>query len=72
MRCVVFPSVSYLDGSRPTFESFLEDAEVKVVYGPTQSGLYLLEGSMVEMELLKFLITPYYILFEDFESPTIH
>lgn len=72
MRYVVFPSASYLDVDRPTLSSFLEDSEVTVVHGPTPSGLYLIEGNMIEMEILKLFIMPYYILFEDFDSPTVH
>jgi hypothetical protein len=45
---------------------------VSVLAGPTESGLYIIEGDNFSISLLKILIEPYYILMEDFEVPTVH
>jgi hypothetical protein len=71
MRCVVFPSYSCKD-ERPPLSLFLDEAEITIVAGPTESGLFLLEANLVEVELLKLLAFPFYILFEDFEKLEIH
>ncbi len=72
MRYVVFPSASHTNGGRPQLSPCFERANIKVVHGPTESGLYLIEGNADGMELLRVLVEPFYILFEDFEIPTIH
>jgi len=45
---------------------------VSILAGPTPSGLLIIEVPENKIELLKILITPYYILMEDFENPMIH
>jgi len=72
MRCVIFPSASYQDGKRPPLSSFFEPEQISIVYGPTESGLCIIEGDEVEMDLLKVVVDPYYIMFEDFQAPTVH
>lgn len=72
MRFVIFPSHAHLDGSRPSLPSLLFDEEINILYGPTPSGLYLLDCDLIEIEILSLLLEPYYILMEDFEKLSVH
>jgi hypothetical protein len=72
VRYIVFPSHASLDAPRPQLDDLFEEVDVEVVTGPTESGLYIVEGSPCSIELLKFIAFPYYVLMEDFELPTVH
>jgi len=72
MRYVIFPSAYYPDGTRPSISSLFADADIEVIHGPTESGLYLIEGDLENINLLQSLSEPFYILFEDFDSHPIH
>lgn len=72
MRFVVFPSHTYVDGTRPSLPVLLADEEITVLHGPTPSGLYLLDCDLIEIEILSLLLEPYYILMEDFEDISVH
>lgn len=72
MRYVVFPSETYSDRERPDFDSFFWEHKVAIITGPTESGLYIIEGNKEDMERVKEILYPFYIMFEDFESPTVH
>lgn len=69
MKYIIFPAYQ-ADEVRPSLSEYLD--ETIICSGPTQSGLYLVECSSIEAEILKFLIQPHYLLMEDFEDPTIH
>jgi len=70
VRYIVFPSYQSKDKSI-RFEQLISD-KITIVCGPTVSGLYIIDGSISDINILKEEIYPYYILMEDFESPTIH
>ena len=72
MRYVIFPSANHLNGTRPPLASFFENTNIQIVFGPTESGLYLIEADIADSEILKISSEPFYIMFEDFESPLIH
>jgi hypothetical protein len=72
MRYVIFPSAQHSDGSRPELITLLIDNKINIIYGPTKSGLYLVDGDSVAIKNLKSVIEPYYIIFEDFEIVSVH
>ncbi len=66
MRYVAFPSHFYSEEA-PPLECLL-NSSIRIVSGPTTSGLYIIEGSKEAIELLKS-ITEYYLFMEDFNEP---
>lgn len=72
MRFIVFPSFESKDELRPELDDLIGDSDIDIVSGPTESGLYLIDGHYSEVELLKFIAYPYYVVMEDFDPPTIH
>ncbi len=66
MRYVAFPSHFY-EEEAPPLECLL-NSSIRIVSGPTTSGLYIIEGSKEAIELLKS-ITEYYLFMEDFDQP---
>jgi len=70
VRYIVFPSYQSKDKSI-RFDQLISD-KITVINGPTLSGLYIIDGSLSDIVLLKEAIYPYYILMEDFESSIIH
>jgi hypothetical protein len=72
MRYVIFPSAYYPNETRPQIAFLFEDSNIEIINGPTESGLYIIEGGVIDIELLKFLAEPFYIIFQDFEQHLIH
>lgn len=72
MRYIVFPSYSYKNYSRPQLEDTIRESEIEIVSGPTESGLYIIEGEILIVEILKLVTHPFYVIMEDFDLPTIH
>ncbi len=71
MRYVVFPTYECKDEVIPALHTLVIEPDI-IVAGPTASGLYLVEGSEVSLDLLKFMAKPYYLFVEDFDVPVIH
>lgn len=72
MRYIVFLSFESKDKARPNLDDLIGELDIDILSGPTENGLYLVDGSHSSIELLKFLAYPFYILMEDFDPPIIH
>lgn len=72
MRYVAFPSFQSKDEIRPNLHEFIGESDVTIIAGPTQSGLYLVEGSDSAIDILEFMAYPYYVFMPDFDAPVIH
>lgn len=70
MRYVAFPSYEAKNDWVPSLHELVIDPDI-IVAGPTPSGLYIVEGSLITINLLKFMADPYYIFMEDFDPPVI-
>ena len=72
MRFIVFPSFESKNVERPDLYDLIADSDIDVMSGPTDSGIYLIEGESSIIEIFKYIAYPYYIIMEDFELPTVH
>ena len=72
MRFIVFPSFESKNMELPNLHDLIGDSDIDVISGPTDSGIYLIEGESSTIEIFKYIAYPYYILMEDFDPPTVH
>ena len=72
MRFIVFPSYESKDMERPNLYDLIGDSDIDVMSGPTDSGIYLIEGESSTIEIFKYIAYPYYLIMEDFALPTVH
>jgi hypothetical protein len=71
VKYIVFPSYEFDNKLVPSFIE-IKNEGIIILAGPTESGLFLIEGDEFSIALLKVLVQPYYLLMEDFESPEIN
>lgn len=72
MRYIVFPSHQSEGENRPNLYDIISDSDIDILSGPSESGLYLIEGDPALVEVLKWIAHPYYVVMNDFDLPTIH
>jgi hypothetical protein len=72
MKYIVFPSFESKEKSRPDLYHLIDDLDIDVMSGPTESGLYLIEGDPSTIEIFKYVVFPNYLIMEDFDPPIIH